>query len=222
MITVEATIDIIGSTPYRLATQLADASIIMAPRAFEPKTNECITEWFEGGLGKKLFHVGPQIPVYPPVYQTPTHASHPSHPFAPIFSFLDAQTTPKSVIVISFGSLWYPAEPKWLIETLVTTLMETQTPFLFSRMAFMSSPLDPVLEKAVTERSLGMIVEYIPQRDVLGHPSVGAFLTHGGINSLFESILAGVTNIFWPLLGDQPLHAAYMALKVRSSALLEW
>ncbi|KAG8858440.1 hypothetical protein FRB96_005325 [Tulasnella sp. 330] len=45
---------------------------------------------------------------------------------------------------------------------------------------------------------------------------MGAFLTHGGVNSMYESICAGVVNIFWPQSADQPLHAAYMSQIVRT------
>ena len=32
----------------------------------------------------------------------------------------------------------------------------------------------------------GQVVSWAPQNDVLGHPSTRAFLTHGGINGLYE------------------------------------
>lgn len=50
----------------------------------------------------------------------------------------------------------------------------------------------------------GMILRgWAPQLLILGHPSVGAFLTHCGSNSALEAVSAGVPIITWPVLGDQ-------------------
>ncbi|EFJ16367.1 hypothetical protein SELMODRAFT_421853 [Selaginella moellendorffii] len=49
-------------------------------------------------------------------------------------------------------------------------------------------------------------VSWAPQLKVLKHPSVGAFLTHCGWNSLLETIVAGVSVLGWPFLDEQPLN----------------
>lgn len=111
--------------------------------------------------------------------------------------------------------MWYPLGDLWRIETVVKTLLETKTPFIFSRMSQMCMPFSPELEKALKE-SAGdaLVVLFVPQLEALMHPSMGAFLTHGGINSVYESIFAGVVDVFWPQTGGQPLHAAYMTENV--------
>jgi len=49
--------------------------------------------------------------------------------------------------------------------------------------------------------------EWIPQQDLLGHPSVGGFFTHGGLLSLMEATYHGVPVISMPIMSDQSLNA---------------
>lgn len=51
----------------------------------------------------------------------------------------------------------------------------------------------------------GLVVrEWAPQLDILGHPSVGGFMSHCGWNSCMESISMGVPIVAWPMHSDQP------------------
>ncbi|KAG8870885.1 hypothetical protein FRB97_009269 [Tulasnella sp. 331] len=190
----------------RQATQFADASITATTSAFEPASSKLLNDWYEGELGKKVFNFGPLVPFSAAPYTTPPLPSQ--GPFQPIFSFLDSQP-PKSVMLVSFGSIFFPSKG-WQLEAVLKTLLEMRTPFILSRAPAMFQPLDPKLEETVEDSGLGLFVDYVPQRDILGHPNLGSFLTHGGNNSMWESIGAGVPNIFWPFDADQPIHAAYM------------
>ena len=52
------------------------------------------------------------------------------------------------------------------------------------------------------------VVPWMPQNDLLGQSGTSVFLTHGGLNSLFEAAYHGTPTIVIPLFGDQAGNAA--------------
>ncbi|CAL8466391.1 g5927 [Coccomyxa elongata] len=48
------------------------------------------------------------------------------------------------------------------------------------------------------------VVEWTPQNDLLGDPRVRAFVTHGGLNSIYEAAYHGIPVVGLPVFGDQP------------------
>lgn len=48
-----------------------------------------------------------------------------------------------------------------------------------------------------------LILDWIPQNDLLGHPKTQVFITHGGTNSIYEAIYHGVPMLGIPLIFDQ-------------------
>lgn len=78
-----------------------------------------------------------------------------------------------------------------------------------------------VVWRFVGERpsSLGnntLLVDWLPQNDLLAHPKTRAFVAHGGTNGLYEAIHHGVPVLGLPLLFDQ--FDNILRLKVRGAA----
>ncbi len=48
-----------------------------------------------------------------------------------------------------------------------------------------------------------LVLEWTPQRAILAHPSISFFFSHGGWNSLLESMLNGKAVLVWPFFADQ-------------------
>uniref|UniRef100_W5LTB3 UDP-glucuronosyltransferase n=1 Tax=Astyanax mexicanus TaxID=7994 RepID=W5LTB3_ASTMX len=78
-----------------------------------------------------------------------------------------------------------------------------------------------VVWKHVGERpkNLGnntLLVNWMPQNDLLGHPKTRLFVAHGGTNGVYESIYHGVPMLGLPLLFDQ--FENFLRLEVRGAA----
>ncbi|XP_051539723.1 UDP-glucuronosyltransferase 2C1-like [Myxocyprinus asiaticus] len=96
------------------------------------------------------------------------------------------------VVVMSLGTL-IGAFPKELMEAIAT--------------AFARIP-QKVVWRVTGEKpsSLGnntLLLQWIPQNDLLGHSKTRAFVAHGGTNGLYEAIYHGVPVLGLPLLFDQ-------------------
>ncbi|EPS60746.1 hypothetical protein M569_14056, partial [Genlisea aurea] len=123
---------------------------------------------------------------------------------------------PKSVIYVSFGSLTQLTEEEHL--EFWYGLVNSGHMFLWvmrpdsiagSDNRHRNAAIPKELEEGTKQR--GYLVEWVPQMEVLAHPSVGAFFTHGGWNSTLESICAGVPMICWPYFADQQTNSRFVS-----------
>ncbi|GMS86943.1 hypothetical protein PENTCL1PPCAC_9118 [Pristionchus entomophagus] len=53
-----------------------------------------------------------------------------------------------------------------------------------------------------------VLTDWMPQNDLLNHPNLAVFITHGGMGSVQELALRGKPAILIPMFGDQPRNAA--------------
>lgn len=96
-----------------------------------------------------------------------------------ILSFLDKSFVScgeKSLVYISFGSLFYPAFKPQHISILLDVLLDLGIPFLFARASPLAQPLVPELVERIEKSGRGLVVPYAPQHDVLLHSATGWFL----------------------------------------------
>ncbi|KAB1282766.1 UDP-glucuronosyltransferase 2B11 [Camelus dromedarius] len=69
-----------------------------------------------------------------------------------------------------------------------------------------------VEEKPDTLGNNTWLYEWIPQND-LGHPKTKAFITHGGVNGIYEAIYHGIPIVGLPTFVNQPDNIAHMTAK---------
>ncbi|XP_038638988.1 2-hydroxyacylsphingosine 1-beta-galactosyltransferase-like [Scyliorhinus canicula] len=125
------------------------------------------------------------------------------------------EDAPEGVVVVSFG-----AGVKYLSDSLTEKLAAAfaQLPHRVLWRFFGKKP-----------RSLGnntKLMEWIPQNDLLGHRNVKAFLSHGGLNGIYESIYHGVPVVGVPFFGDHydimtRIHAKGMGIFLTWSTMTE-
>lgn len=124
-------------------------------------------------------------------------------------TWLDAQPL-KSVMYVSFGSVSVMKMDE-LME-IWHCLVKSEKWFLWVRRPDFYDGGDNIpAELLEGTKEKGYIVGWAAQEEVLEHPAVGGFLTHGGWNSILESLVAGVPMICWPRRADQPVNSRYVS-----------
>ncbi|XP_050298914.1 UDP-glycosyltransferase UGT5-like isoform X2 [Anthonomus grandis grandis] len=104
------------------------------------------------------------------------------------------------VIYFSLGSeLKSESLPKAKIEMLLNVFKSLKQTVLWKFEAELEDKPDNV-----------MIRKWMPQNDVLAHPNLKLFITHGGLLSLTESIYHGVPVLAIPFVGDQVMNADHI------------
>ena len=129
-------------------------------------------------------------PMMPDVVPVGTLIGRPAKPLTGDFlEFMDS--SPQGVILISFGSsvdeLASPALTK-----LFVALQQFDGRVIFKSKQKIDNTPDNV-----------RVVDWMPQNDLLGHPNMKLFITHGGMNSYIEAVYHGVPLLVAPFAIDQ-------------------
>ncbi|KAI6196226.1 hypothetical protein M3Y94_01083400 [Aphelenchoides besseyi] len=106
----------------------------------------------------------------------------------------------KGVVMISFGTV----APSYLMP------QETKEAFLsaFDHFPDVTFVWKYEEENDFAKKHSNLITSpWLPQTDLLAHPKMLAFLTHGGANSIIEASTIGTPLIVCPLFADQPRNA---------------
>ncbi|QCE04714.1 hydroquinone glucosyltransferase-like [Vigna unguiculata] len=237
-----------GSLAYKLFLQRCqryldahDGILVNSFMELEEETTKAISEHEHGngnehGNGAGNGNGGD----YPPVYLVGPITQSGSRSRCECLLWLDKQQ-PDSVLYVSFGSGGTLSQEQ--INELALGLELSKHKFLwvnlrapndrasatyFSDGGLVDDDDDPLqfLPKGFLERTKeqGLVMcGWAPQVEVLGHRSIGAFLSHCGWNSVLESVVHGVPMIAWPLFAEQRSNAALVSegLKVALRAKMK-
>ncbi|KAJ3726575.1 hypothetical protein C8R42DRAFT_657047 [Lentinula raphanica] len=184
----------------------ADGVVCVSTNAYEPEAAAAAKEWF-ASMGKAWYTVGPLSIFAPSVksLEPPAPVSETDISVKAFLDRIDEEFGDKSLLYISFGTVWWPEEDDrvWAV---IDGLLEKRQPFLFSHPSpFVRLP-NEVKEK-IAASGIAMELSWSPQEMILTHPVTGWFLTHGGWNSVQEAFAFRVPMIFWPFHADQPYNA---------------
>ncbi|KAK9068041.1 hypothetical protein SSX86_012152 [Deinandra increscens subsp. villosa] len=133
-----------------------------------------------------------------------------------------------SVVFLCFGSMGGFSEEQ--VKEIATGVERSGQRFLWSLRqpppkGKIESPkeyenLEAVLPDGFLERtsSVGKVIGWAPQTEVLSHPSIGGFVSHCGWNSTLESMWCGVPMAAWPLYAEQQLNAFQLVVELGVAA----
>uniref|UniRef100_A0A5B7AAB1 Glycosyltransferase n=1 Tax=Davidia involucrata TaxID=16924 RepID=A0A5B7AAB1_DAVIN len=124
------------------------------------------------------------------------------------FEWLD-QRGPNSVVYVNYGSITVMTDQH--LKEFAWGLANSKYPFLWIVRPDVLMGDSATLPQEFFEetKDRGLLVSWCQQEQVLSHPSVGAFLTHCGWNSVMESVCVGVPVICWPFFADQQTNCRY-------------
>ena len=116
-----------------------------------------------------------------------------------------------SAVLVSFGSEYFMSKEE--MEEMAHGLELSRVSFIWVVRILQGNKINNAEEalpegymRRVGER--GMVVEgWAPQKKILGHTSIGGFVSHCGWSSIMESIKFGVPIVAIPMQIDQPFNA---------------
>ncbi|XP_048331060.2 UDP-glucosyltransferase 29-like [Ziziphus jujuba] len=185
----------------RAVTCLERSNSLILIRSFRELEGKYL-DYVSLSLAKKVVSIGPLV----------VQDTNPEDDSMDIINWLDKKEK-SSTVFVSFGSEYYLTNEE--MEEIAYGLELSKVNFIWvvrfplgQKMA-----LEEALPKGFLERvgENGMVVEdWAPQMKILGHSSIGGFVSHCGCSSLMESLKHGVPIIAMPMQLDQPINAKLM------------
>ncbi|KAK7437859.1 hypothetical protein VKT23_018296 [Stygiomarasmius scandens] len=116
----------------------------------------------------------------------------------------------KSVVYISFGSAFFPADENktWAA---IEEFLANDVPIVFAHPSSFGKILSDEKLRILQESPIATEFQWAPQETILMHPATGWFISHGGWNSTLEAFVYRVPQILWPFAADQPYNSALMS-----------
>ncbi|KAH9858632.1 UDP-Glycosyltransferase/glycogen phosphorylase [Lenzites betulinus] len=185
-----------------------DGVLLFSSESYEPEAVAAVKAWY-AETSRAAYVVGP---LHPSGSQAAASEKKQSKEAGEVQALLDSTLKASgehSLLYISFGSIFWPINPEAMWAAL-EVIMELNIPFILSHASPFAVVPDDIREK-VKSYGKGVISAWTPQQAILDHPATGWFMAHGGHNGVMEALSAGVPQILWPFIGDQPLNAIYMS-----------
>ncbi|KAJ4705641.1 Glycosyltransferase [Melia azedarach] len=168
------------------------------------------------GKTPPIFPVGPVLSIKGENYDLGPGGAQKK---AEIMTWLDDQPE-SSVVFLCFGSMGSFGEDQ--VKEIARGLEQSGHRFLWSlrrpppkgkfEMPSEYEDLTDILPEGFLDRTsgIGKVIGWAPQVAVLGHRSIGGFVSHCGWNSTLESLWSGVPIATWPMYAEQQFNAFEM------------
>jgi len=180
-----------------------DAIVVTTSYVYDSVSLDAVKQWLSN-MQKEVHVLGPLLPAG-------FGTGNEEGASVDIETFLGEmleQHGKRSVFLVSFGTINWPSVPEY-VDELIDALIEKKAPFILA----LASPRAKTSEQQAERiklSGLGMLTTWSPQQFILNHPATGWFVTHGGFNSVTESLASGIPLICWPFSFDQPVAAAHV------------
>ncbi|KAD6795296.1 hypothetical protein E3N88_06192 [Mikania micrantha] len=131
---------------------------------------------------------------------------------------------PSSVIYVSFGTIVKVTSSQ--LHEIAMGLEACDVNFIWVIRNDQEKLIPEGFEAKMQAKNKGMIIKgWAPQVMILGHESVGGFVTHCGWNSVLEGVTCGVAMVAWPVMAEQFYNAKLVTDVLRigvSIGYVEW
>ncbi|KAI0356299.1 UDP-Glycosyltransferase/glycogen phosphorylase [Trametes cingulata] len=193
--------------------EASDGVFLFTAESFEPEAVAAVKAWY-GETSRPAYLCGPLLPDSSQAATNEKKLAQGAEEIEALLETTLKTSGERSLIYISFGSVFWPVKTPEKMWAVLDVIMELNIPFILSHASPLAVVPDDVREK-VKAYGKGIISAWTPQQLILDHPATGWFIAHGGHNGVMEAVSAGVPQILWPFIADQPLNAIHMSEKLQ-------